>query len=35
MVYFLSANSLEEQTYNNLQYIRQILLRNDIKWWLY
>lgn len=35
MVCFLSANKLEEETYNNLQYIRQLLLCNDIKWWLY
>lgn len=35
MVCFLSVNKLEEETYNNLQYIRQLLLCNDIKWWLY
>lgn len=35
MVCFLSVNKLEEETHNNLQYIRQLLLCNDIKWWLY
>lgn len=34
MVCFLSANKLEEEAYNNLLYIRQLLLCNDIKWWL-
>lgn len=34
-VCFLSANKLEEKNYNNLQYIRHLLLCNDIKLWLY
>lgn len=31
MACFLLANKLEEESYNNLQYIRQLLLCNDIK----
>lgn len=31
MARFLLANKLEEESYNNLQYIRQLLLCNDIK----
>lgn len=35
MACFLSANKWEEEPCNNLQCIRQLLLCNDIKWWLY